>query len=234
MTMEELKSAVPKHLQSAAGQELLDTLNQLQTDYDTAVAIRENFVSYAKVLGEGKYKLQDYLNAVQYVTYKHMGYSNQDAYAKTFPQRWAALALKGASKQEISAHVAMYNKGQLVNKVLQQSLISPWILNQDIYQKAINTQYELMTTAVSEKVRTEAANSLLTHLKPPEVKKVELELGLRQDSGIADLHATMRQMAEQQRKLIENGQSAREISRIPVVQSQPIEGEFTEVKHDGT
>lgn len=230
LTLDELKAAVPKHLQSSATQELLDTLNQLQVDYDTAEVVRENFISYAKVLSEGKYKIQDYLNAVQYVTYKHMQYSNKDAYAKTFPQRYAALALKGASDKDISAYVAAYNKGQLVNKIMQQSLISPWILNQDVYQKAINTQMELMMTASSEKVRTEAANSLLTHLKPPEVKKIELAVDVKQDAGIADLQASMRQLAAQQLKQIEGGQSAREISRIPVIQAQPIDADFEEVK----
>lgn len=230
MTLEELKSAVPKHLQSAATVELLDTLNQLAVDYELAEVIRENFVSYTKVLAEGKFKIQDYLNAVQYVTYKHMKYSNKDAYTKTFPQRYAALTLKGATDKDISAYVAAYSSGMLVNKVMQQSLISPWILNQDIYQKAINAQYDLMMTATSEKVRTEAANSLLTHLKPPEVKKVELAVDIKQDAGISDLRESLRLLATEQIKRIEGGQTAKEVSRIPVVQAQVIEGEFAEVK----
>lgn len=230
LTLSELKSAVPKHLQSAATQELLDTMNQLAVDYETAEVIRENFVCYTKVLQEGKFKLQDYFNAVQYVTYKHMGYSNQDAYAKTFPARYQALALKGATAKDISAYVAAYSKGMLVNRVMQQSLISPWILNQDVYQKAINTQLDLMVNASSEKVRTEAANSLLTHLKPPEIKKIELAVDVKQDAGIADLRASMRALAAEQVKQIEGGQSAKEISRIPLIQAEPVDAEFEEVK----
>lgn len=230
LTLEDVKAAVPKHLAAAVKQELVDTLNQLSVDYDTAEIIRENFISYSKVLSEGKFKLQDYLNAVQYVTYKHMRYTNQDAYAKTFPQRYQALVLKGATSQEISAYVAAYNSGMLVNKVMQQSLISPWILNQDIYQKAINAQYDLMMNATSEKVRTEAANSLLTHLKPPEIKKVELAVDVKQDAGIADLRESLRLLAQEQVKRIEGGQTAREVSRIPVVQKEAIDAEFVEVK----
>ncbi|MEG1346112.1 MAG: hypothetical protein RSC78_05215, partial [Acidaminococcaceae bacterium] len=41
------------------------------------------FVVEGKMMKEGKFKTQDYMNAVQYVTYKHMGYSNKDAYFKT-------------------------------------------------------------------------------------------------------------------------------------------------------
>lgn len=232
MTLDELKSAVPKHLQSAATPELLDTLNQLAVDYDTAEVIRENFICYTKVLQEGKFKLQDYLNAVQYVTYKHMKYSNKDAYAKTFPQRYQALVLKGATEKDISAYVSAYSSGMLVNKVMQQSLISPWILNQDLFQKALNVQADLMMTASSEKVRTEAANSLLTHLKPPEIKKVELALDVKQDAGIADLRASLQALAAGQIRQIEGGQTAKMVSRIPVVQvHQPAieDAEFVEV-----
>ena len=60
-----------------------------------------------------------------------------------------------------------YNKNKLVNLILEQSMIPSWVLNQDMYQKALNVQCELMLTANSEKV-SDAANSILTHLKPPQ------------------------------------------------------------------
>lgn len=230
MTLEELKSALPKPVQGAANQELLDQINSLAVDYEMAEVIRDNFVTYTKVLTEGKYKLQDYLNAVQYVTYKVMGHSNKDAYAKTFPQRYQALALKGCTDKEISAYVAAYNKNQLVNKILGQTAIAPSILFQDVFHKAIATQADLMLNASSEKVRTEAANSLLTHLKPPEIKKVEMEVGLKTDSGIADLQATLRNLAQNQLQAIAGGQTAREVSRIPVIQAEVVDAEFAEVK----
>lgn len=233
MTLDELKQALPKHLQSAATPEFLDKVNQLNMDPELADQVRQNFVSYASVLSDGKFKTEDYLNAVQYVSYKLMGYTNKDAYAKTFPERWLALGLKGADDKTISAYVAMYNKGQLVNKILQQSLIPSWVLNQDIYQKAINTQADLMMNAQSEKVRTEAAHSLLTTLKPPEVKKVELEVGVRQEAGISELRAALRGLAQESIKAIEAGGSARDVARIPVMTVEPttIDAEFSEVKN---
>jgi hypothetical protein len=230
MTLAELKSALPKHLQTAATPELLDQINQLQVDPEAAEIIRNSFISYSSVLSEGKFKTQDYLNAVQYVSYKLMGYTNKDAYSKTFPVRWQTLALKGASDKDISAYVAAYHKNQLVGKILQQSLIPSWVLNQDAYQRAINVQADLMLTAASEKVRCEAANSLLTHLKPPEVKKVEIDMGVKDSGGISELRATLRQLADGQIRAIEGGAGAREVARIPVIQGELVDAEFSEVE----
>lgn len=226
MTLDELQEALPKQLKRYGNQEFLDKVNNAITDPEVAQIVRENFVGYISVLAEGKFKTEDYLSAVTYVSYKLMGYSNKDSYAKTFPQRWQRHALLGTSEKDLSAYIAAYNKNKLVNLILEQSLIPTWVLNQDVYQKAINAQMELMTNATSELVRTQAANSILTHLKPPEIKKVELDIGMKQGSTLEDLKATMVALAERQKELITQGVPAKAIAHEPMV----FEGEYTEVK----
>ena len=230
MTVEDLKMALPKHLRHQATQEFADKVNTIVDDPESAEVIRENFITYTRVLQEGRYRTEDYLNAITYVTFKLMGYTNKDAYAKTFPDRYTNLVARGVSEKDISAYVAAYHKNKLVNQILEQALIPSWLLNQDAYQKAINVQMELMMNANSEKVRTDAANSLLTHLKPPETKKFELEVGLKNQGGIADLMATMEQMAQQQLKLINSGASTKEVGRTPLT----IEGQVREVESPGS
>ncbi|WP_199097193.1 hypothetical protein [Dyella sp. ASV21] len=225
MTVADLKQALPKGLQHQANQEFADKVNSIVADPEAAEEVRNNFLTYAKVLQDGKYKTEDYLNAVTYCTFKIMGYTNKDAYAKTFEDRYKTLVLRGASDKDISAYVAAYHKNKLVNQILEQATIPTWLLNQDVFQKAINTQLELMTSAQSEKVRTDAANSLLTHLKPPETKKVELDVSVKNQGGIADLMATMEQLAQTQLSLIQGGANAREVGRTPLL----IEGEVRDV-----
>lgn len=217
MTVELLKAALPRNLQGYASQDFADQVNQVVKDPIVCEQIRDNFLSYSKVLGDGKFKTEDYLNAVVYVTHKLMGYNNQDSYIRAFPDRYQILAARGVSAKDLSAYVSAYAKNKLVNLILEQSLIPSWLLNRDTYQKAINCQLDLMTNANSEKVRAEAANSILTHLKQPEVKKIELDIGVRETSGMDDLRATMADLARQQLKLIDMGQSARSIARAPLV-----------------
>ena len=57
----------------------------------------------------------------------------------------------GKNAKDISSFVTSYNKNKLVNLILEQSMIPSWVLNQDMYQKALNVQCELMLTANSEK-----------------------------------------------------------------------------------
>ena len=218
MTVDLLKVALPKNLQGNATQEFADTINQLALDPETCEEVRSNFLTYSKVLQEGKWKTQDYLSAVVYVTHKLMGYTNQDSYIRTFPDRYQALRARGATDKDISAYVAAYHKNKLVNAILEQSLIPAHLLYQDAFHAAIQTQMRLMTTANSEKVQAEAANSILTHLKAPEVKKVELDVNVKQHGGIEDLRETMAELARQQKALIEEGKaSPTQMARQPVV-----------------
>lgn len=229
LTRDQLEQALPPNLKGAATQQLTDRINNVVTDPIVAEQIKENFVSYTSVLKDGRFKTDDYLSAVTYVSYKLMGLSNQDAYMRTFPKRYQALLAKNTSSKDIAAYVSAYNKGKLVNLILEQTLVPSWVLNQDIYQKAINTQLELMTTAQSEKVRTEAANSILTHLKRPEVKSINLNLGTQENSGLAELKGMLTQLAEKQIEAIQSGTPTQLIAAQPI-----IDAEYSEVVTDKT
>lgn len=220
LTVDELKMALPKGLQSNATQEFCDKINAIAGDPDLAREVRENFLTFSKVLTEGKYKTEDYLNAVTYCTFKLMGMTNKDAYAKTFPDRYTDMVAKGYDDKRISAHVAGYHKNQLVNRILEQATIPLWLINQEAVQRAVNRQLFLMENAQSELVQTTAANSLLTHLKQPEVKKVELNLGLKDGGGLDSLRESMATLAERQLELINSGAKAKTIASVPLVGRQ--------------
>lgn len=212
LTLQQVAHALPPNLKNNVTQQLVDNINNCVADPVMAEAIKDNFLSYTQVLSEGKFKTEDYLSAVIYVSFKLMGMSNQDAYARTFPARYRTLLNNGTSAKDISSYVSMYNKGRLVNLILEKSLIPTWVLNQHIYQKAINVQADLMSNANSEMVRMQAANSILTHLvKPKEVGPL-INLDLRESSGLNELKATLTQLAQQQRDLISNGITTKQIA----------------------
>lgn len=203
LTKDELIEALPPSIQGGVSDALVNELNQVITDPDFREAFRDNMISYNRVLSEGKFKLSSYLNAVMYVSYKLMGYNNMDAYSLTFPQKFKQWISSGKTNQTISASVAMYNKSKLVNLVYAQAVIPTHVLNQDKFQEAINHQYFLMKNAASEKVQSDAANSLLIHLKPPEEKNINLNVGIEETDSIKELYAAIGNLAEAQVKSIE-------------------------------
>ena len=224
VTKELVARALPGNLKSAATDELADLINQISTDPLVAEQIRDNFLSYTSVLKEGKYKVEDYLNAVAYCSYKLMGDSNQDAYFKTFPQRYANLMAAGRTPKEISSYVSAYAKGQLVNKIMEQTLVPSWVLNQHMYQAALNTQFNLMSDdGVSAKVRSDAADSLLSHLSKPKEAGPLINIDLAESSGMNELKDAMKKMAEQQQQLIHAGMATKEIAAQDIVDVTPKE-----------
>ena len=224
ITKELVARALPGNLKSAATDQLADMINQISTDPIIAEQIRDNFLSYTSVLKDGKYKVEDYLNAVAYCSYKLMGDSNQDAYFKTFPQRYANLVAAGRTPKEISAYVAAYAKGQLVNKIMEQTLVPSWVLNQHMYQAALNTQFKIMTNEdVSPKVRSDAADSLLTHLAKPKEAGPLINIDMGETSGMNELKDALARMAQQQQTLINAGVSTKEIAAQDIVDVTPKE-----------
>ena len=218
--------AVPPNLKNAVSDDLVDRLNAITSDQILAEEVRKNFISYTSVLREGKFKLEDYLNAVTYVSHRLNGDTQHDAYFKTFPSRYQNLMALGKTPKEISNYVAMFNKGKLVQKIQEQTLTPAWVLNQDMFQAAVTTNFQIMMDDdVSPKVRVEAANSLLTHLQKPKEATPAVNIDLRESSGLSELKKALGQLATQQQQLIEQGGSTRDVAaqRIIDVSVQEIE-----------
>ena len=119
----------------------------------------------------------------------------------------------------------MYNKSKLVNLVYAQAVIPTHVLNQDKFQEAINHQFFLMKNAASEKVQSDAANSLMIHLKPPEEKQVNLNIGIEETDSIKDLYAAIGSLAAKQVESIEK----KVMTAGEMAAARIIEGECTDV-----
>lgn len=224
LSKEEIREAMPGQLKMSVSDELVAHVNLISRDPQHAEAIRQNFISFTHVLKEGKFKITQYLSAAAYVTYKMMGFTNQDAYARTFPERMQRLRAENKDEKAISSYVSAYNKNKLVNLILEQTLIAPWILNQDLYQKALFVQADLMVNATSEKVQTEAANSILNALKRPETAKLHIDVDVKDSTGIGDLEKLLVQIAEKQQDQIDAGVPTKEIAHQEIFEKPAIEG----------
>lgn len=211
LSVEQVKQALPGGMRSLATQEFTDKINNIATDPEVAQVVRENFVTYSKVLQEGKFKTEDYLNAVAYATYKMMGLSNGESYARTFPQRNADHLARGLDAKTISAYVSMYHKGKLVQSILEQAMIPFWLINQEARQKALNVQVDLMQNAMSEMVRTTAANSVLAHTDKPKDMAPLVAITV-QDSGFDALKGALRELAQAQLNQVAQGVPVKQLA----------------------
>ena len=124
----------------------------------------------------------------------------------------------------MSPYTSAYKKNKLVNQIFEQTLVPNHVLNAPLYQSALNVQADLMLSAKSEMVRMNAANSILTHLKAPEVTKIELDVDIKQTDSIAELQSTMSKLAEQQVSMIADGSAkAKEVVEMDIITAEVIE-----------
>lgn len=227
LTIQDLVSVVPKPLQGRVDQHLVDTINNMNLDPEFREHYRDNLISYTSVLTGSKWTIEQYVDAVRYVSYKLMGDTNVKAYARTFTKKFTDFKKNGVEDKTIARYVTAYNKTKLVNQIWEQSSIPFHVFNQDYRQRALMTQVELMQTAKSEKVRSDAANSVLTHLKPPETAKIELDVTHKDSSEIGDLRNAVQDLVSMQRNTIASGtMNAKEVAHSRLI----IDGEAEEVE----
>lgn len=168
-------------------EETIELLRRGVDDENMWSVLEENFITYMNVFSSGKYSAEEYINAVKYVSFKLMGYTNNDAYKMVFPERYKRIYEKSkkakcSADEYVGGFVAAYNKGQLVTKIMEQSLIPSYILNAPLHQKAINTLAEVISDPhVKSMAKVKACEVLLDYTKPPETIRHELNLS---DSGI--------------------------------------------------
>lgn len=209
LSKQEFLDAMPPQMHRHVSDSLLASINaKLTAEPEVIENYRNNFIGFSSVMRDGKFKMEQYADAIRFVTFKAMGYTNFESYKRTFPDRYASHKAKGTSKADIEKYVSAYFKSKLVQLIFEQSLIPSYLMNADIFQDAINTQREIMMDCtISPMVRATAANSLLTHLKAPEAKKVELEIGLKDSDMLSELKRVTEAFAEKQLKDIIDGEA---------------------------
>jgi len=230
LTLVQLQASMPKKFRHNVTEDMVKFINATEGDEFRDI-YKENLLGFSDVMQLGRYGMTEYLNAVKFVSYKLLGDSNTIAYAKVFPDRYQRLVDKNTPMKTISSFSTTYNKGALVHKILERTLVPVHILNMDVHQEAINIQAELMRDAKSETVRQKAAECLIMQLKAPETAKIEVDVNYNNDS-IDELRATTRALAQQQLKLIQSGAvTAEDMAHSDIIarKKNTVETEYEEV-----
>lgn len=221
VTEEEVLSLLPKHVSKKVGKELTEQINEL-IDGDDLLrqTYRDNIIGFKKALEQGKFKITSYLNAVRFCGYRISGYGVTESYRMTFPQKLEQLERDGATAKYISSVTTQYNQSKLVELIMKQAMIPVYIVNMDAFQEAVNTQLDIMKHSESDIARTQAANSLLNHLKPPEATKMELTVETTNNKDVmTELRELTNKLAEQQLQGIQSGQTnAKEVAHTPILE----------------
>lgn len=221
LALESVRKLVPKNQRTLITQEFLDKLEASVSDSLVAEQFKENFVTYLNVLSKGKYKMEDYINAVKYVSFKLLGYSNINAYIATFPERYERLKAEGQT--QIEAFVSMYNKNKLVMQIYEQTIVPSYVLNAPMHQQALNT---LAAMIIDDDVRgmtkVKACEAILQYTKQPDIVKGELTIGIEQSDTINDLREITENLADTYRMMLEKkGMKLKDVAEANIIDITP-------------
>lgn len=212
-----VKKQLPKSHRTMVTQEFLDKIEASVANSEIAEQFKENFITYLNVLSKGRYKMEDYISAIKYISFKLLGYSNVNAYASTFPDRYQRLVNIGQDK--IDAYVAMYNKNKLVCLIYEQTMVPTYVLNAPLHQEALNTLAEIIRDPSTRGLtKVKACETILNYTKPPEVIKGELTIGIDQQDSISDLRETTEKLAEVYKAMLEkNGMTLKDVAEAQII-----------------
>lgn len=224
VTVEELKILYPvkvagKVLEQAA--EILNTATE-DMDYVMAKEFRDNCLSFIDILKNSKSRVSfaDYVNACKFATFKLAGNTDVRAYALTFPARIRRMERDKVPNSHLYQYASIYSKNKTVVEVMAKLVVPTHIMFQDIFHQAVKVQSELMLDdKISPKVRSDAANSLMTHLKTPEVKQAELKVDVQGSGAIEQLAEALGSLSGKQSEMLREGRySLKDIREATIIE----------------
>lgn len=223
LSVEGLKKVYPRKVNDDVLAECVKVMNDSVKDMDTIMQehYRDNLVSVIDVIKDGeRIKFKDYVKAVKFCSFKMAGYTDTRAYSLTFPERIERMAKEGISNTNLYVYANSYAKNKVVVEIMAKLMVPTHIMFQDYFSLAVKTQVEIMTNdSVSPKVRSDAANSLMTHLKQPEIKQAELKISTNDNGAIGSLTEALNNLSNAQKQALSSGSMRlKEISEAEIIE----------------
>lgn len=222
LTEQYVRDVYPVKLPPSTIKTVTEAINECIHGFDGSAQefLKENIVGMIDVFKDNKsrWSMKDYLNAARFITYRQMGNTVLKAYTKTFPDKVMRMEREGTPNSHLMAYASTYNRSMLVQKMYAMIMMPAHILYQDTFHQAVATQTEIMLDdKVSPKVRSDAANSLMTHLKSPEVKQAELTISTKDNGAISQLADALNSLSGNQReRILEGKYSIKDISEATI------------------
>lgn len=238
LTIDALKAAVPSK-KNAVTQEIVDIINASRNEPEfQGEDLLQTVSTYERVLaGRSGVSLKEYVYAVKFCAYLSTLDDNAtEAYKKTFIHRdFVRERLNEPTSSpkynELTKAASRYRASKLVVDILTYSQIPMHILFTGHRYSAINVLADEMYNAKFSKDRIMAAKELLAATKGPENLKIELDVGIKENSAVQQLNDQLAAMAARQKEMLESGASdLREYGSLRVKADDVIDVEFTQVE----
>ena len=201
VTIEDLQKSLPSR-KNTITEEIVDLINLSTNEPEfQGESLLQTAVTYENLMTKNKTGLKDYLHAIKFCSYLVSMEDNfTEAYKKTFVFRDFVKDRLGATTtsteyKELTSAASRYRRSKLVVDILTYSQVPLDILFSGARYKAIGVLADEMENADYSRDRIAAAKELLLAVKGPENMKIELDIGVKENSAVQNLNDQLAQIA---------------------------------------
>jgi hypothetical protein len=213
LTVEDVKRAMPLK-KGAVTQEAVDIINASMNDPEfQGESLVQTASTYEAVLKGARASVPEYLNAIRFCAYMTTNTSNYtEAYKKVFADRdfvkqRVNLPTDDPRYTELTSAASRYRRTKLVVDILTASQVPLDLIFTGHRYKAIGVLANIMENGKYDRDKINAAKELLAATKGSENVKIELDIGMKEDSAVKQLNDQLAQMAARQKAMLEAGAS---------------------------
>jgi len=234
ITKEDIQKAMPSR-KGGVTDEIVDIINKSQTEPEfQGESLLQTATTYEKVMQNNKAGIKQYLNAIRFCSYLiSLDDNYTEAYKKTF---WDTEFVKNrldkatdsSQYKELTSAASRYRKSKLVVDILTVSQVPMHLMFTGMQYQAVGVLHNVMMTAKLDRDKINAAKELLAATKAPENVKIDLDIGVKENSAVQQLNDQLAQLASRQKVHLEAGTTDLNQLGAMKVQEDIIEGEIDE------
>lgn len=210
VTKDDIQKALPSR-KNTVTDELVQIINEAARDPEfQGESLLQTMTTYENVMLNNRASIKEFANAVKFCAYLMTLDDNfTEAFKKVFSYRDFVKerldAEPGSVKyNELSSAASRYRRSKLVVELLTMSQAPLDIMFMGWRYKALGVLAEVMTNSKLDKDKINAADKLLLHTAST-TAKLEIDIGVKENSAVTNLAEQLAEVAVRQKKLLETG-----------------------------
>lgn len=236
ITLEDVQRAIPSRKRTVT-QEIVDIINASNNEAEfQGESLIDTMTTYESVIvGRAGVGIKDYIHAIKFCAYLITFEDNYtEAYRKTFSSREfvksRAFSPTDSDKyRELTTAASRYRRSKLVVDILTASQVPLHMLFTGARYKVLGVLLDRAENSRLDRDKINAAKEFLAATKGPDDLRIELDIGVKEDSATQNLMDQLSAIANRQQELVRNGlTTVSDCGSMGVKEQTIIDGEFIE------
>lgn len=232
LSLEDVQRAIPSRKRTVT-QEIVDIINASNNEAEfQGESLIDTMATYEKVIeGRAGVSVKDYIHALKFCAYLITFEDNYtEAYRKTFHNREfvkaRALSPTDSDKyKELTAAASRYRRSKLVVDILTASQVPLHMLFTGAKYKVLGILLDRAENSKLDRDKINASKEFLAATKGPDDLKIELDVGVKENSAVEQLNEQLATIAARQRTMLQAGAvNITELGALKVKEEEAIEG----------